>query len=145
MPFFDNREVQHIFDTYPDPIRDRLLFLRQLILDVAHTLPHPLQETLKWGEPSYLTKEGSTVRIHWKASAPDHYGMYFNCNASLIDTFRILYADQMTFQGNRAILFHIEDQLDVEALRHCIKLALTYHRLKHLPLLGSGDIHTNRG
>ena len=53
-----------------------------------------LQETLKWGEPAYVTAEtgsGSTIRIDWKKSEPDQYAMYFNCNTNLVATFRTLF------------------------------------------------------
>ena len=38
-----------------------------------------LEETLKWGEPSYLVKKGSTIRMDWKSKAPNQYAMYFKC------------------------------------------------------------------
>jgi hypothetical protein len=66
------------------------LILRQLILDTAietEGVVH-VDETVKWGEPSYITKKGSTIRIGWKQSNPDQYAMYFNCNTKLIDTFK---------------------------------------------------------
>ena len=89
------------------------------------------------GEPSYLTTGGSTLRIDWKAKAPDQYAMYFNCNTSLVTTFKGLYGDLFTFEVNRAIVFGENDELPVEELKHCVSLALTYHRVKRLPLLGA--------
>ena len=62
--------------------------------------------------------------------------MYFNCNTSLVDTFKAIYGDVFTFAGNRAIVFGETAELPIEELKHCISLALTYHRVKHLPLLG---------
>ena len=64
-----------------------------------------LEETLKWGEPSYLTKGGITLRMDWKDRALDRYEMYFNCNTSLVDTFKEVYGDVFTFEGNRAIVW----------------------------------------
>lgn len=95
------------------------------------------EETLKWGEPSYLVKDGSTVRLGWKTSSPDHYAMYFNCNTKLVDTFKELYANLFAFDGNRAIIFHKKDKIAEKPLKHCVKLSLRYHKLKHLPLLGA--------
>ena len=37
---------------------------------------------------------------------------------------------------NRAIVFDETDELPVDELKYCILLALRYHRVKHLPLLG---------
>ncbi len=96
-----------------------------------------MEETLKWGEPSYLTKGGSTIRMDWKQKSPHQYALYFNCNTSLVETFKSLYRGFFTFEGNRAIVFCETDELPVDALKHCVSLALRYHRLKHQPLLGA--------
>jgi len=95
-----------------------------------------LEELLKWGEPSYLTRGGSTIRMAWKASKPNQYTLNFNFNTSLIATFKELYADELKFEGNRAIVFNGNDELPHEALKSCIALSLCYHRIKHLPMLG---------
>ena len=127
------------FQTYPEEIRRKLMYLRELILDVASEAPDigDLEETLKWGEPSYLAARGSTVRIGWKESSPEYYAMYFNCNTKLVDTFKEIYSDSLKFAGNRAIVFHKNDTVPVNALKHCIALSLRYHQVKHLPLLGA--------
>ena len=96
-----------------------------------------LEETLKWGEPSYLTKFGSTIRIDWKPSAPKHYAMYFHCQSKLVATFKEVYPHTFHYQGNRAIVLDIKAKLPEKELKHCITLALTYHKVKHLPLLGA--------
>lgn len=114
------------------------MFLRQLIIEVASDTPGigELEETLKWGEPSYLAKGGSTVRIGWKESRPAYYAMYFNCNTKLVDTFKELYPESFNFEGNRSIVFHRKDRVPSDALKHCVAISLQYHKLKHLPLLG---------
>ncbi len=134
-----NPDVARVFADYPDTIREKMVHLRQLVLDTASETDGivSLEETLKWGEPSYLAKGGSTVRIDWKSRTPYQYAIYFNCNSSLIATFKELYGDVLTFEDNRAILFDLTDQLPVEVLKHCVSLALTYHRVKNLPLLGA--------
>ena len=133
-----NPEVARKFQSYPEEVRQKLLELRELILDVAAGIPGTgeLEETLKWGEPSYLVEAGSTVRIGWKESRPECYAVYFNCNTKLVDTFRQVYSDCFKFEGNRAIVFHRKDTIPTSALRHCIALSLQYHKIKHLPLLG---------
>jgi len=134
-----NPDVARKLQSYPKPIRRRLMHLRELLFDVAAGNPDigDLEETLKWGEPSYLAEQGSTVRIGWSKSRPDCYAMYFNCNTKLVDTFKEVYSDLFRFEGNRAIIFHQEDALPTEALEHCIQLSLKYHKIKHLPLLGA--------
>jgi len=135
---FEQVEVKEVFNNYPDHIRAKIMFLRQLVFETASESKDvgAVEETLKWGEPSYLVKGGSTIRMDWKHSNPEHYAMYFHCKSKLIDTFRELYRDKFVFEGNRAILFHEHDEIPVDELKHCISLALTYHSRKNLPLLG---------
>ena len=65
-------KVQQKFNSYPDEIKPKMLFLRQLILETAEMEKiYPVEETLKWGEPSYLTsksKSGTTIRINQRNS-----------------------------------------------------------------------------
>ena len=135
----ENPAVARVFDGYPEPMRKKMMRLRELVLDTASETEgvDALEETLQWGEPNYLTKDGSTLRMDWKDRAPIQYRMYFNCNTSLVDTFKEVYANVFMFEGNRAIVFGETDELPVAELKHCISFALTYHRVKHLPLLGA--------
>ena len=87
-----NTEVEAVFNSYPKRIKTKLLFLRQLIFDTAASIEGigEIEETLKWGEPSYLTpisKSGSTIRIAWKESQKDQYSIFFKCTANLIPAF----------------------------------------------------------
>lgn len=134
----DNTKVAAVFEHYPEHIQKKLLFLRQLILDTAAetTGIDTVEETLKWGEPSYITKRGSTIRIDWKKSTPHQYAMYFNCNTKLVDTFKELYRDRFNYEGNRAIVFDENEEIPVDELKQCILSSLTYHTRKHLPMLG---------
>ncbi len=134
-----NKEVAEVFSKYPSKIRKKLMRLRQLVLDTASETEDvkDIQETLKWGEPSYLVKGGSTIRMDWKISKPNEYALYFNCKTKLADTFKELYGDKLNIDGNRAIIFHENDEIPIKEIKHCISLALTYHSIKHLPLLGA--------
>ncbi|EGP09714.1 hypothetical protein CSIRO_0646 [Bradyrhizobiaceae bacterium SG-6C] len=134
IPAFSDRNVAKVFDAYPEDIRARLVRLRGLIFDTAKNMEEvgPLEETLKWGQPSYLTTEsgsGSTIRIG-REKADGRIAMYFHCQTDLVATFRDLYPTQMTYGGNRSILFEASDRILEKALRHCIGLALTYHARK---------------
>jgi hypothetical protein len=138
-----NKIVDHavadVFESYPPAIRKKLLSLRKLIYEVAAQDQSigVLEECLKWGEPAYLAKCGSAVRINWKASAPDHLFVYFNCKTTLVETFKELYGDSFCYQGNRALEFNVSEKIPLAPLKHCIALSLNYHRVKHLPLLGA--------
>jgi Domain of unknown function (DU1801) len=127
--------VKAVFETYPLPVRKKLLQLRDVIFDVAQKTPGvgAVEEALRWGQPSYITSEtgsGSTIRIDQFAREPSKYSVYFICTSGLIDTFKELYRDEMHFVGNRSIVFDVADRLPDDALRHCISLALTHHLRK---------------
>jgi hypothetical protein len=125
--------VAEVFADYPPAIRARLMEIRALIFkSAAAEEVGEITETLKWGEPAYLTsqsKSGSTIRIGAKRSDPARYAVYFNCQTTLVDTFRTLFPE-MKFDGNRAIVLDQSTDLPADALRVCIAAALTYHRRK---------------
>lgn len=131
--------VEAKFNTYPEGVRDNMYFLKDLILEVAAETEgiEELEESLKWGEPSYKSKHGSPIRMDWKPSLPDQYALYFNCQTHLVNTFRILFGDLLSFEKNRAIVFSLEDPLPISEVKACIRMALTYHKVKHKPLLGN--------
>jgi len=139
MKKFKSPEVAKVFKGYPKQIRDRLMFLCELVFSTVSEIENvgQVEEALKWGEPSYLVKGGSTIRMDWIRSSPDNYAMYFHCRTKLVDTFKELYKEKFKFEGNRAIVFNKSDKLPVDEIKHCILLSLTYHGRKNLPLLGA--------
>jgi hypothetical protein len=129
---FSDPAVEAAFDAYPKPLKAKLLALRRLIFDTAGNIEGvgPLQEVLKWGQPSYLTqktKSGSTIRIDRMKSTASQYAVYFHCQTNLVETFRELYPTELSYGGNRSIILNADDEVPEPALRHCVALALTYH------------------
>src|SRR5215475_551744 len=110
--------VVEVFDSYPKPVRAKLLALRKLILGTARATAGvgALEEALKWGQPSYLTSEsksGSTIRIDGIKSAPNQYAVYFHCQTNLVETFRELYPE-LRYGGNRSILLDASEEIPKE-------------------------------
>ncbi len=127
--------VKAVFESYSPAAQARLQALRWIIFDVAaaEEAIGPLEETLKWGQISYLTpitKSGSTLRID--ALDDDRLALYVNCRTTLVDTFRTFYDDTLEFEGHRCVKFSMEDERQIDAIVHCIILTLTYHRHKHV-------------
>lgn len=121
------------FAGYPPVMRARLLALRRLILETAAATPGvgPLEETLKWGEPAYVTAttgSGTTLRIDSKPQSPQTCALYVNCQTTLVETFRQMFPHDFRVEGRRALVFHRDEPLPEDALRWCIAAALTYHR-----------------
>ena len=133
--------VEPVFQGYPDVVRSKLLALRELVLETAKETEgiSALEETLKWGEPSYLTSDGSTLRMDWKPKSPDQYAVYFKCTSQLVPTFRKVFPGTFQFEGNRAIVFQLDDEIPKDALQACIRAAFRYHKVKHLEDLGLQD------
>src|SRR4029079_237763 len=93
---FSDPAVAAVFGAYPGPVRARLLALRLLILDTAKMTKGvgAIEETLKWGQPSYLTTEsrsGSTIRIDRVKGDAGGYAVFFHCQTDLVERFRELY------------------------------------------------------
>ena len=134
---FSDSDVASVFKAYPAGIRAKLMALRELVFEAARQTAGVgrLTETLKWGQPSYLTGEtgsGTTVRID-RLKAGDGYAAYFHCQSGLIGQFRELYPDTFRYEGKRAIVFAPDDRVPVRELRHCIALALTHHARRKKP------------
>jgi len=138
MQIRSTKPVQKLINSYPPRAAKRLGELRQLIIETAEESQwvENLEETLKWGEPSYISKYGSTIRIDWKPKRPTEFAIYFKCTSRLVPTFRELFPNRFRFDGNRAIIFNLDEGLPKHELKLCIKAALEYHKVKHLPLLG---------
>ena len=127
-----------IINAHPDPAKSVLLNIRQWIFEQAEYDQLPkIEETLKWGEPSYLVKGGSTIRIDFKQKNPEHVVIYLNCKTTLIETIREVYSTEFKFEGNRALLINLNTAIPEAAIKHCLSMALNYHKLKNQPLLGA--------
>lgn len=134
--------VKAVYDGWPAAARQRGLRLRSLIQQVAEqirrdrSIAAPLEETLKWSQPAYLLKTGSTLRLGYDERKPDLLSIYFNCNTKLISTFRELFGDDLALEGNRELQIPVEGEWPERVVEECLRKALEYHKLKHLPLLG---------
>ncbi|MEP2735601.1 MAG: DUF1801 domain-containing protein [Erythrobacter sp.] len=125
--------VKTAFDQFEAPVRNRLLELRKLILKTANDCgAGPLTETLKWGQPSYLTeatKSGTTIRLGIPKGAGNRCAMFVSCQTSLLSEYReIIDEPAIEFEGNRAVVFGADAPLPTASLEHCIAQALTYKK-----------------
>ncbi|PCJ62209.1 MAG: hypothetical protein COA73_06860 [Candidatus Hydrogenedentota bacterium] len=123
-------EVEALFLTYPKSVRDYLMALRILIFETAQNTDGVgrIQETMKWGQPSYITSEtgsGTTIRID--RFGDDKVAFFFHCQTTLGSTFRDIFGDQLQYEKNRAIILDTTLPLPEKELETCIGMALTYH------------------
>jgi len=126
----EDRDVAAAFDGYAPDLRCRLLWLRELIVDVAEKTPGvgAIEETLKWRQPSYRAVEpasGTAIRLGAASADPGAVSLYVHCGTTLIDRYSEIYPDEFDYVGNREVV--IGDASEA-ALRHLIAMALTYRR-----------------
>lgn len=126
-------KVQTVFDSYESATeRQVLLELRKLIFATAQSDDRigPLTETLKWGEPAYLTeatKAGSTLRLgHSKLS--NSPAMFVSCSTPLLKTLQKLDGSGvLSYHGLRDIAVPQVTAENKAMLQTCILHTLTYH------------------
>ncbi len=125
-------------ENYPNSVKEKMEYLRKLVIESASEIEgiDKLEETLKWNEPSFITKNGSTLRMDWKEKSPNHYAMYFQCSSRLVDTFKMIFGDKFQYEGNRAIVFELDQVIPEAELKECIKATLNYHKVKDNLSLG---------
>jgi hypothetical protein len=125
--------VATAFAGFPPDVRDQLRGLRGLIFRVAgDTGAAPLTETLKWGQPAYLTeatRSGTTVRLG--LSAGGEPALLVHCQTTLVAGYRDSFGTAFRYEGTRALI--PGPDLDADALAICIARALTYHRTRANP------------
>lgn len=124
-------DVAAAFDAFPVSIGRRLRAIRGLIFKTAAQLDGvgPLTETMKWGEPAYLTEasnSGTTIRLGWMRPSETHCAVLFNCKTTLVESFRERFPDEFAYQKNRAILLDMSRPVPDAPLSICLGMALTY-------------------
>jgi hypothetical protein len=129
-PRFESPEVEARFAAFPEPARTGLLALRRLIFATAATMPEvgALEETLKWGQPAYLTPKtgsGSTIRLGLPSQGG--FAIYTHCQTTILSEFQAMFPEDFDYEGNRAIRFDGAEALPLDKLELLIRRALTYH------------------
>lgn len=123
-------KVQAAYDAFPADARASAIILRDLIFQVAKDIPKvgTLTETLKWGQPSYLTatsKSGTTLRIG--ATKTGGCAVYAHCATNVISTYADTFPDLDQIEGNRAVHFTHSQDIVPDRIKLLIRHALTYH------------------
>lgn len=154
---FPGIEIAAVFQSHPPAIQKRLLALRELIFATARASSEigEIEETLKWGQASYLTpqtKSGTTVRLDYiapDAVSPDGAcGIYVHCQTNLVSGYRRRQKERartnaaadhsanngrvepLIFEGTRCVRVSLKGSLPKLELREFFTLALTYHLRK---------------
>jgi len=131
---FTNPEIKNIFNNYPKTIKNKLLSIRELIFQISEESDDIglIEETLKWETPSYLTyspKSGTTIRLSTMRAYDDKYAISVHCQTTLVSDFKAIYPE-LEYEGNRSIIFDVNNDIPPGTIEHFITSALTYHKRK---------------
>lgn len=124
-----DKAVAEVFEGYSPKVRKALLELRSIVLDTAARTEGvgTITETLRWGQPSYITskpKSGTTIRL---GPHDEGYALFVHCQTSLVEEFRASFGKKLRFEGNRAVVFRLGERLPKKIVRECVEAALLYH------------------
>ncbi|KJZ20628.1 DUF1801 domain-containing protein [Loktanella sp. S4079] len=130
MSVISDPQVQAAFDAFPPDALEMALQLRALIFETAAQMPQVglLQETLKWGQPSYLPKQpktGTTLRLGIPKSGG--CAIYAHCATNVISSYAQAFPNTDQIEGNRAVIFDSSTDINPARLTLMIRHALTYH------------------
>ncbi|MFT6452497.1 MAG: hypothetical protein ACJA06_001998 [Halocynthiibacter sp.] len=124
-------EISAAYEQIAPDARPVLLDIRALLYETVkdHAQIGPVQEVLKWGQPSYLSQKariGSTLRLG-TSKDDGRPTLYINCQSDLMEQIREIYPSQFHYAGARAVSL-LGDLAEVrEAVSHIILMVLTYH------------------
>ncbi len=117
----------------PQDARDTFQRLRDIIRAAAKACnTAPLEENLKWGQPSFAPtrRKGTPIRLSWSQKTPDRLEMLVHCQTTLVEAWRHRFGDLFDYDGTRAVHISLEKHLPEEALHIMAVMALTYHQRK---------------
>jgi len=125
-PAFASPELAAMFDKAPPVAREGMLALRRLIFDCAAGMPEVggVEEALRWGQPAYLTRKGSTLRL---GATAEGFALYAHCRTDIVSAFAGAFPGMDRIEGNRAV--HFRDVGEIDPARHgqMVRHALGYH------------------
>lgn len=118
-------DVFTLYDQYSVEQKQKLFELYELILSASE---EELVQSLKWNQLSFASKQGTPVRID--RFSENEVALFVPCQTTLVEEWRELFRDELKFSGNRAIVFSVDEELPVDALKVCLQMAFNYHRGK---------------
>lgn len=116
------REIEETFAALEPGARDVLIAARELIFACSGDIA--VEECLKWGQPSYVAPQGSTLRLGVnKAGKP---AIFAHCQSTIISDFAAQFGTDFEIEGNRAVVLGEFTPQDQDKLCALIRHGLTY-------------------
>lgn len=125
-------DLQNVLNGWPKDAQTYFHDLRNIVHNAAGANPvvGPLTETLKWGEPSFLTdksRSGTTLRAAWKSKTPNEMGLFVICRTDMLEQVRALYPEAFRYEGTRAAYLTLSHPIPEDAVSYLTSRAQTYH------------------
>ncbi len=113
---------------YPDAQRDTFMALRALVYEIAQRTEgvSPVEETLKWGQPAFVTRSGTTVRLAAARGDDGAVGVYTSCQTPLVADFATEHGDRFLYDAGRGIHVVAGRPIPALELADFLESALTY-------------------
>ncbi|MEO1454429.1 MAG: DUF1801 domain-containing protein [Pseudomonadota bacterium] len=123
-----SQPVHAAMSDWPADLRAQAERVRAMIYEVAaETGSAPVEETLKWGQPSFSNgKAGTPLRLGYVPGDTLPLRLLVHCSTTLIDQCRTRFGE-LTYETNRAICLSDTAPLPETELKACIALAQDYH------------------
>lgn len=102
---------------------DGLAHLRARISACADANGIVLEETVKWGQPSFKALNGTPVRIGTPKSGG--FGLFVSCSSTVIADYAATFEGR--FDGNRGVLFESVAEAESQPLEMLLMRAFRYH------------------
>ena len=125
---FQSPAIKLAFDAFDPSHRTMMLALRDLIFKTAASLPvGRIEESLKWGQPSYTTPDTrAATPIRLAVTKFDRVAMLTHCQSTVMSDFRALAPPELQFDGNRALHLDPTIAVPIDKITPLIRAALTY-------------------
>tara|TARA_R110002094_G_scaffold23868_14_gene36157 strand:- start:1518 stop:1952 length:435 start_codon:yes stop_codon:yes gene_type:complete len=119
---------------WSEPAQQKLWHCRAMFHEIAEKAGvGALDETLKWGQPSWRPtkpRTGSTLRMDWNPKFPDRLSLFVDCKTDLAARMQTLYPDLPENDGQRHLAIDLYAPLPEQAITHLADMTFTYHRTK---------------
>lgn len=132
MTEFQSQAVKAVFGAFPASASAKLTAVRSEIFQIGKQLPEIalIEESLKWGQPSYATNPKTGTPIRLGLHEEDQPALFVHCQTTLVAVHRGIAPPSVKFIDNRAILLTDFDDAENAFLNTFITAALTYHMEK---------------
>ncbi|MGG5332532.1 DUF1801 domain-containing protein [Enterococcus sp. AZ163] len=117
--------IQEFYPTYSEEMISKLEELQNLIWTIAKEQKKTISESSKWGQLSIVSEDGTPIRI--AKFSDNEIALFVHCQTTLIETWKNLFPDRLSFSGNRAVIVSVDSPLPASELQVCIDMALNYH------------------